>query len=127
MQAGESIEAGERQAAVATARPRLGPLGDFLAGRNVVVIALKVLWRGDEAGEAAATRRSYLPRPSRTRDSTTGSPPERAWEPAGRQPRAGGSALAGWRRVHCRWTVLPRATLPPHAMRRGCPIYLTIY
>eukprot|EP00873_Tetraselmis_striata_P013310 jgi/Tetstr1/433574/TSEL_022841.t1 len=32
MQAGESIEAGERYAAVAAARPRLGPLGDFLAG-----------------------------------------------------------------------------------------------
>eukprot|EP00873_Tetraselmis_striata_P041409 jgi/Tetstr1/461673/TSEL_006773.t1 len=32
MQAGESIEAGERQAAVAAARLRLGPLGDFLAG-----------------------------------------------------------------------------------------------
>eukprot|EP00873_Tetraselmis_striata_P005474 jgi/Tetstr1/425738/TSEL_016158.t1 len=32
MQAGESIEAGERQATVATARPRLGPLGESLAG-----------------------------------------------------------------------------------------------
>eukprot|EP00873_Tetraselmis_striata_P038552 jgi/Tetstr1/458816/TSEL_045200.t1 len=32
MQAGESIEAGERYAAVAAGRPRLGPLGDFLAG-----------------------------------------------------------------------------------------------
>eukprot|EP00873_Tetraselmis_striata_P012855 jgi/Tetstr1/433119/TSEL_022451.t1 len=31
MQAGKRIEVGECQAAVATARPRLGPLGDFMA------------------------------------------------------------------------------------------------
>eukprot|EP00873_Tetraselmis_striata_P044641 jgi/Tetstr1/464905/TSEL_009639.t1 len=40
MQASESLEADERHAAIATARPRMGPLGDILAGRNAVVIAV---------------------------------------------------------------------------------------
>eukprot|EP00873_Tetraselmis_striata_P004578 jgi/Tetstr1/424842/TSEL_015345.t1 len=50
MQAGESIEAGERQAAVAIALPRLGPLGDFVmageAARAPVVPSTPVVDSG---------------------------------------------------------------------------------
>eukprot|EP00873_Tetraselmis_striata_P014864 jgi/Tetstr1/435128/TSEL_024096.t1 len=90
VQAGESIEGGEHRATVATVRPRMmGPLGDLLAGRNVVVIALLRAGPRSEGGAA------------------------------------GGLGLAGRRGAHCRWTVMPRATLPPPVTHRGCLMYWT--